>query len=59
MMNRGCTLYTAQPIDPDREFYGTVQQCCGTCQHWDNVKEKCREEEKLKGGPELCKAVKS
>ena len=47
-----CRLYTPRPVDPAREFYGVVQVCCGTCQHWDPGRVKCREEEKLKGGPD-------
>jgi len=42
-----CSLYIPKPVDPAREFYGVVQVCCGTCQRWDPVRERCREEGRL------------
>ncbi len=45
-----CSHYIARPTDPANRYYGVIQQCCGSCARWDQEKEKCKNEEVLRGG---------
>ena len=43
-----CPIYAPAPVDV---LAGKKQRKnCGTCLNWDAVIEKCKEEDKLKGG---------
>ena len=42
-----CRTYAPRHVDPHWEWYGQVKENCGSCAKWDDVTEKCREEEEL------------